>query len=128
MPCRFIIDRDRGLIVTTGWDRVTFPEMKAHQEKLFNDPEFDPRYNQLVDGTAVTAVEASPDQLKSIFDRQFFSPTSRRAFLATSLAILSAARIIEMYAGLTRGREEVRVFHDRQAAMEWLGIADRASR
>lgn len=122
MPCRYAIDVGLGLVISTGWDRVTFDELKAHQERLLNDPEFDPRFNQLVDGTAVTALEVTPDELKTIVGRRFFSPTSRRAFLASSLPILGMARLTELYAKMEMGREQICVFHDRKSAMRWLGV------
>ena len=122
MPCRYVIDIGRGLVISTGWDRVTFDEMKAHQDRLLNDPDFDPRFNQLVDGTAVTALEATPGELKTIIGRRFFSPSSRRAFLATSLPILGMARVAELYSKMESGREQLSVFHDRESAMKWLGL------
>jgi hypothetical protein len=72
MPCRYVIDVGIGLIITTGWGRVTFDEMKAHQERLLNDPDFDPQFNQLVDGTAVTALEASARSIEDDHRAQVF--------------------------------------------------------
>lgn len=122
MPCHYVIDIGRGLVISTGWGRVTFDELKEHQERLLNDPDFDPRFNQLVDGTAVTALEVRPDELRTIIGRRFFSPTSRRAFLASSLSVLGMARVTELYSKMETGREQVSVFHDRKAAMQWLGV------
>jgi len=122
MPYRYVVDIGLGLVISTGWGHVTFEEMKAHQERLLNDREFDPRFNQLVDGTAVTALEATPDELKTIVGHRFFSPTSRRAFLASSLPILGMARLMELYSKMEPGREQVCVFHDRESAMRWLGV------
>ncbi len=122
MPCRYVIDIGRGLVISTGWGRVTFNEMKAHQDQLLRDPEFDPRFNQLVDGTTVTALEATPGELKTIVGRRFFSPTSRRAILASSLPILGMGRLMELYAKMEPGREQVCLFHDRESAMKWLRV------
>jgi hypothetical protein len=122
MPCRYVIDVERRLVVSTGWDRVTFAEMKAHQDKLANDPDFNPKFDQFVDATAVTVLDASPDQLKTLISREFFSPTSRRALLASSLHVLGLARVMEMYATKIGEREQVRLFHDRALALQWLGL------
>lgn len=122
MPCRYVIDVRLGLVISTAWGRVTFAEMKAHQDQLLSDPDFDPTFNQLLDGTAVTALEATPDELKTIVGRRFFSPTSRRAFLASSLPVLGMARVMELYAKREPGREQVCLFHDRESAMKWLGV------
>jgi hypothetical protein len=121
MPCRYAIDTGLGLVISTGWGRVTFDEMKAHQDRLLSDPDFDPKFNQLVDGTAVTVLEATPDELKIIIGRRFFSPTSRRAFLANSLPILGMGRLMELYSKMETGREQICLFHDRESAMRWLG-------
>jgi len=72
MPCRYVIDIERRLVLSTGWDRVTFAEMKAHQDKLASDPDFNPEFDQFVDATTVSLLEASPDQLKTIISRRFF--------------------------------------------------------
>jgi hypothetical protein len=126
MPCRYVIDVRLGLVISTGWGRVTFEEMKAHQEQLLNDPAFDPTFNQLVDGTAITALEATPDELKTIMRRKFFSATSRRAFLGSSLPILGMGRLMELYLKMESGREQGCLFHDRKSAMQWLGVEVRA--
>lgn len=52
MPCRYVIDIEQRLVISTGWDRVTFAEIKAHQDQLVSDPDFNPEFNQFVDATA----------------------------------------------------------------------------
>lgn len=124
MPCRYLIDLERGIVVSSGWGRVTYAEMKAHQDRLIKDPDFYPELDQLVDGTAVTELNLSPEEAKDIVSRRFFSAKSKRAFLASNLQILSIARIIQQHAQRERNRESVSVFHDRTAALEWLGMKE----
>jgi len=124
MPSRYVIDAERKLVISAGWGRVTFAEMKAHQDQLVSDPDFNPDFRQLVDGTAVTELDMSTDEAKTIASRIFFSPTSRCAFLASGLSILAMARLMEMYSRMATGREQVSVFYDRKSAMEWLGLED----
>jgi hypothetical protein len=116
MPCRYVIDIEHRLVISTGWDRVTFAEAKAHQDQLVSDPVFNPEFNQLVDGTAATAFDISTEQAKTIAGRRFFAPTAKRAFLASSLHVLGLGRVMEIYAKMTAGREEVRLFHSRAEA------------
>ena len=118
MPCRYVIDRERRLVISVGWDRVTAAEIKAHREQLARDPDF----NQLVDGMAVTALDISMDEAKTFASGSVFSPTSRRAFVAGNLFILGMARLMETYARMTKGREQVNAFHNRDEAMKWLGL------
>jgi hypothetical protein len=96
--------------------------LKAHQDQLLSDPDFDPTFNQLVDGTAVVALEATPNELKTIIGRRFLSSTSRRAFLASSLPVLGMGRLMELYSKREPGREQVCLFHDRESAMRWLRL------
>ena len=49
MPCRYVIDKERRVVLSTAWDLVTFAELKTHQNQLKNDPDFSPEFNQLLD-------------------------------------------------------------------------------
>ncbi|SPF32643.1 conserved hypothetical protein [Candidatus Sulfotelmatobacter kueseliae] len=122
MPCRYVIDTEHGLVISTAWDRVTFDEVDAHQNRLAKDPDFDPQFKQLVDATKVTDLEVSIEEAKKIFGRKTFSSASRCAFLGKGLTILGMGRLIEAQAALFEGRESVRVFSDRQKALKWLGM------
>ena len=59
MPWRYTIDAERGLVISTGWGRMTFAEMQAHQDQLASDPQFNPEFRQLVDATAITELNIS---------------------------------------------------------------------
>ena len=122
MPCRYVIDKERRLVISAGWDCVTTEELKAHRAQLAKDPEFDPDFDQLVDGTAVTNLEISMAEAKVFASQSVFSPRSRRAFVASNLLILGLARLMETYARMGKGREQVSVFHDRATALKWLGL------
>jgi hypothetical protein len=122
MPCRYIIDQQHRLVITTGSDRITFAEVKAHQEQLSTDPAFDPEFNQLVDASAVTAIDATIDQIKTIAKRGIFSPTSRRAFVATRPDIFGIGRVMGTYFEMSRVPQQVQVFYDLPSALKWLGL------
>jgi hypothetical protein len=98
MPCRYIVDKERKLVISIGWDRLTFADMRGQQEEFAKDPEFNPAFNQLVDVTAVTVLDVTIEEAKRIARRGMFLPTSRRAVIASS------------------------VFHDRESALKWLGL------
>jgi hypothetical protein len=122
MPVSYVINRIHRLVVSTAWARVTSAEILAHRDQLKNDPDFDPAFDQLVDGRGVTAVDVPLGDAKAIAGRTVFASTSRRAFVAGDLAVLSMARLMESYADREQGREEVRVFHDFASALAWLGL------
>jgi hypothetical protein len=122
MPCRYVIDQQRGLVISTAWDRVTFADVKAHQDQLSTDPAFNPEFNQLVDASAVTAVDATIDQIKTIAKRGIFSSASRRAFVATRPDVFGIGRVMGTYSEMGRVPQQVRVFYDLPSALEWLGL------
>lgn len=127
MPTRYLIDKERRLIISAGWDRVSYAEILAHRNRLKGDPDFDPTYNELVDGRAVTQLDLTLDQAKTVARTSTLSSSSRRAIVATDLTLLGMARLAEAYSGPSRGREEARVFHDLRAALEWLGLEREAN-
>ncbi len=122
MPYRYTIYPERKLVITTGWGCVTFAEMLAHQEQLASDPRFNPEFNQLVDATAVTGSDVSVEEAKRIVNRKVFSSTARRAFLGSGLSVLAAGRLMQAFSHVSKGREQISVFHERDAALKWLGL------
>jgi hypothetical protein len=84
-PLKYVINKKRGIVITTAWDRVTFEEARAHQEQLKRDPEFIPVFNQLLDGTGITALQVSTEEAKLLArNSPPFSPSSRRAWVAAT--------------------------------------------
>ena len=123
MPCSYKIYKDRRLIITKVWDRVTFAELRAHQNEFASDPDFDPAFNLLIDATRVT-LDISIDEARSLVSQGLFSSTSRRAFLATDPAIFGMGRLMAVYHAMATKQEQVSVFYDRAAALKWLGLED----
>jgi hypothetical protein len=124
MPLRFVIHKDLRLVVSTGWDHLTYDEAKAHQEQLLSHPDFNPEFNQLLDATAVTSVDLTADQAKTMASRTVFSPTSRRAFVATNPAIFGMGRVFGSYHEMVKRSSYVCVFYDMPSALEWLGLKE----
>jgi hypothetical protein len=123
MPCSYVIDKERCLVISTGRDRVTFAEAKAHQEQLMSDPDFVPDYNQLLDATAITVLEVTVEQAKTLArGSDFFSSTSRRAWVASSPVIFGLARLMEGYRKVYFARGEFCVFYELELARKWLGL------
>ena len=123
MPCHYVIDQQHRLVISTGWGRLTFAEADSYQHQLKNDPDFDPAFHQLLDATAVTALDMSAQQAKILIQRSLFRPTSRRAFVATSPALYGMGRLIAVYGEMACIPQQIAVFYDRQSALEWLGAA-----
>lgn len=124
MPVHSVVYKERQLVVTTGQGRITLDEMMANQDRLLNDPDFDPAFNQLLDATAVTAMDITVDDIRCAVRRRLFSPTSRRAFAVSSTFIYGMARMLQIYNELSQGETRVSIFGDRASALKWLGIPE----
>jgi hypothetical protein len=99
---------------------VTDNEIHEHNNKLRNDPQFDPSYRQIVDLTGISEVKVSTSTITETSLDQFFNPGTRRAMVATSDATFGMAR---MYALRAEGLgQTIEVFRDWPNAEEWLGI------
>jgi hypothetical protein len=124
MPIRYVIDKKRRLVISFGWDRLTFAEIRSHQDQLTSDPNFNPNFNQLIDTTGIAALEISTEEAQILASRQLFSPSARRAFVATNPTIFGMGRLMETYHEIAKVQEQVCVFYDIFAALNWLGLED----
>ena len=121
MPCDYVIDKERGLVLTKAWDVLTTAEALEHQNRLRDDVNFDPNFSQLIDGTRVTKIEAGPGDVQMLAERNIFSPRSRRAFVTAHTALFGVLRMFQVYREMYGAGEQIQVFHDLPSAMEWLG-------
>jgi hypothetical protein len=120
LPVTYHIDHKRRLVSSRLWGAVTDKEIHEHNDKLRNDPHFDPSYRQIVDLTGITEIKVSTVTINETSLNQIFNPGTRRAMVATSDATFGMAR---MYALRAEGLgQTVEVFRDWPPAEEWLGI------
>ena len=122
MAWRYVIDKKQSLVISTAWDRLTFPEAKAHQDQLLSDPDFSPEYSQLVDLRAVTKFDLSVGEAKQIARRTLFSTNSRRALVASDPAIFGMGRLMQAYNEMSDAASQVHIFRDLPSAVKWLGV------
>ncbi len=123
MPVEYIIDKQRRLVISTAWSRVTFAEARAHQEWLRDDPDFDPEFNQFLDATDVSALDITAEEAQSLGrNSPHFVSVSRRAGVSPSPFLFGMGRMIGNYREIAGGTEEFRVFDDREKALKWLGV------
>ena len=64
MKLQSVIDKQRQLIRTFAEGRVTFDDVKEHQDRLLADPDFDASFDQLIDTTTVSKFEISADEAR----------------------------------------------------------------
>ena|SRR5579864_8950532 len=124
MAVRSAIYKQHRLVVTTEEGRVTLADMLANQDRLLNDPEFDPEFNQLSDATLATDTDLSTNNIRMLYQRKIFSPNSRRAVVATNAFTYGMARMLQSYVELSPNPTQVAVFRDRASALKWLGLAE----
>ena len=115
----YVIEKQRRLIVTTGDGIVTFSEIRAHQNRLLSDPDFDAGFDQLIDVTNVEKFDMTGDEARTIAERPIVSPNSKRAFVATKPSIYGFGRLMAVY---HESYAQVQIFYDFNSALKWLGV------
>ena len=123
MPVRSVIYKQERLVVTIEEGRVTFADMKANQDRLLDDPAFDPEFNQLSDATLATDSDLSEHNLRILYSRRVFADISRRAVVAPTDFAYGMARMLQAYLDLSRTAHPVQIFRDRRSALRWLGVS-----
>jgi hypothetical protein len=120
LPVSYLIDVNQGLVFSRLSGTVTETEVHEHNRTLRTDPDFNPGYRQLVDCSGVTEILVGTATINAISRDQFFTPGTRRAFIAASDAAFGLAR---MFALRAEGSGQIiEVFRERRVAEEWLGI------
>jgi hypothetical protein len=120
MPLSYAIDKQHKLVTSTASGVVTYSDITSHQSRLKNDPDFDPTFDQLVDGTAVTHIELTTDNVRAIARQRLFAAGARQAIATGSEFAYGMARMFELYRDSAGTGRLVRVFNGREAAQEWL--------
>jgi len=120
MPVSYTIDQNQRLVFSCLSGAVTEPEVHEHNRTLRADPDFNPRYRQLVDCTGVTEILLGTPTINAVSQDQFFAPGTRRAFIAISDLAFGLARMFALRAECSG--QTIEVFRERRAAEEWLGI------
>ena len=122
MPYNYVIHKEQCVVVSTGSGRVTFAEVEERINEGLTDPDFDPSFNEIVDLRAVTTVEMSGSEVRTLANRKVFSSNSKIALVVSSPAVFGMGRLFETYSEMSKVSSQVRVFHDLPSALEWLGI------
>jgi hypothetical protein len=114
---RSSIDKHRRLIVTTAEGCVTFDDVRAHQDRLLVDPDFDASFDQLIDTTSATRFDISEHEARILAERRIVSPESRRAFVATEPHIFGLGRMMAIY---HEHLGNAQAFYSMDEALKWL--------
>ncbi|HEY0527673.1 MAG TPA: hypothetical protein VGD02_02500 [Gemmatimonadaceae bacterium] len=118
LPVVYEIDAKRRLVTTRCWGAVSPDEIYQHNQQLRTDPAFDPSYRQVADMTAMTAVTVSTNVVTETALDQFFTPGTRRAFVATHDGVFGMARMYSLHAESLG--QTIEVFREIGAAKDWV--------
>ena len=77
MPAFYKIDKERKLVFSSGSGVLTREDILGHQDRLLQDPDFDPSFSQLSDFTHITKIDLTPEDVRLAAKKNIFSPQSR---------------------------------------------------
>jgi hypothetical protein len=126
MPTFYNIDKERRLVVTTGFGFVTREEVLALQDRMSNDPEFDSSFSQVADFAKLTNTDVGMSDVRMFAQRDAFSVVSRRAIIVNGDVAYGFAKIFELCRELS-GASGIRVFRNSQEAFAWILTTDAAT-
>ena len=121
MPAQYKIDKSQKMVFSIGYGIITDQDAFAHQEKLRDDPDFDPSFSQLLDCTSVTtSVNLSTEAIYKLARRNPFGDGSKRALVASKKLLYVSFRLFEI---LTEEHpDEIVVFRDLTEARKFLKL------
>jgi hypothetical protein len=121
MPVDYTIDKSLKMVFSVAHGELTDQDVFSHQEKLRNDPDFDPNYSQLADCTKVTKAEdLSTDAIYELARRNPFTVKSKRAFVAPKKLLYGLLRMFQILT--VDYADDLNVFKELSEAREFLGL------
>lgn len=120
MPCSYIINKPRQLVLTTGSGLLTLAESIVHQNALLADIAFSPDFAQLLDLTEVTSTDLDGEGVARLAERTVFGPNAFRAFVASTPWVYGVLRMMQTMREMKGAEETIQVFHDLPSAWRWL--------
>lgn len=121
MPISYRIDTARSLVVSVAAGVVTDDELLDHQQRLRDDPAFQPWFRQLFDFRQGTTNLVTGRGVRQLAVAPAFGKGSKRALLVDQDAAFGLARMFQTLRE-DQQEEEISIFRDEAAALAWLGI------
>ena len=121
MPAQYKIDTARRMVFTVAYGILTDQDAYTHQEKLRDDPDFDPSFSQLIDSTNVTKADGlSTEAIYNLARRNPFGAGAQRAFVASNRLLYVMFHVFQ--ALREDHSDEVVIFKDLTEAREFLKL------
>ena len=121
MPCEFIIDTERRLVISRGTGTFRYADFLEHMEKLRPDPRFRPEFDHVVDCRKFELVDLAFKQVEEMGRQSIFAATSRRAFIVSSDLHFGLGRMFAVFREMECGQVTM-VFRDMLEVTAWLGL------
>ena len=118
MPWSHTFD-DRGFVWVCATGRLTLAELTTGRDMVLADSRLGPSTRFLLDYREVEQIELPVDTVRSLALAPWYTPQSRRAFLAGSDLGYGMGRMYQIYAEAGKGGV-VEVFRDLPSALDWL--------
>ncbi len=118
MPISYRIDKSLGLVFTKGESVLTGQDILTHLQRLRENPDFDPSYDQLVDFRDVIEIPISRGEMETISMRHVFN--GRGAVVAEEDIGFGMMRMYEVLSKFEP--DQFKVFRDMAEARRWLGL------
>jgi hypothetical protein len=119
MPVCYKIDKDRRLVITTGYGVVTRQDIEDHQRSLWTDPDFSCTFSQLADFSRMARTELNAVDMHSFAKRNVFASNARRAVIVPNDVAFGLARLFEILRG-SKGENGIRVFRTVEEGFVWI--------
>ena len=121
MPTEYKIDKSQKMVFSKAYGDLTDQDVYEHQDRLRNDPEFDPSFSQLLECGNVTNAEGlTSEAIYELARRNPFGAGSHRAFVAPKKLLFGLFRMFQI---LTNDYpDELIVFKDLAEARKFLKL------
>ena len=120
MPVQYAIDVEHHFVRTILSGVVTSHEVADCASKLRNDVEFSPQLSELIIFEGMPDIQVHYLDWQSLADRDPFSNSSKRAFVARSSTALYGA--IRVFQTARNDPPNIRVFETTDDALLWLAL------
>lgn len=123
MPFSFVVHKDLRLVISSGYDCLSWSEIKDCQDLTRTDSNFNPVFNQIVDLRSVTGFDMTTEHARVLARRRIFSFASKRAFVVSRPAEFGMVRMWETFTELSDNPSQIQIFYDLSLALKWLKLA-----
>jgi len=119
VPAFYKIDKERRVVLSTGSGVVTKDDLMGHQDRLLEDPDFNPSFSQLWNLTQVTEANFKAADVEMMARRDVFSRGSRRAIVVAKEDHYGLARMFQIHRELS-GENGIRIFRNLDDGLDWI--------